>query len=1016
MKQILLLIIVFLTASLSAAPIKVALLGEKDQVDLLTVKLSQHEDVQLLERGEIERIVREHNLTAVSGAELCKYFPHADVIGIVSPVSVSFFNAKNTLKLGRVPIDNVDLKILRKSTARDSFPLSIGFVTLTDIPERMRPAVGRMVLELEKTLLNTDKVQMLEREHLSAILQEREVSDNLFTPVSSLNIIRCDFTQGKNADMINLTLSLRDTAGRILFEKQYVGLESGTLPASDIARLLKSTALKAQSESREQEAALYLKEYYAAIRRQGYRPVNLPQDNFNSLRKYVDAMFVLAPENPRYQYEKLFYDLCSVTSPGMPWNDKIAVLQKFVNGAKRLRREHPDFRFPYGNGSCGFSFHPAFPTQPLMNLYQNHYPPTEDEAKILSTLNDEIHTMHMEIHLQFSEYAQNDPAEIKTWRDLYNYQETIRLGMDLLPHFDAEKTVQIAWQAELEELSATVEFIRKNPKETKRSARNQFYFPATNELRGIYRKKEAWARVREILNSELVKLETLPQCVKSQPFRYHLMELRAIRDFLNSTGTMEDFKRCYTAMMTEFVQKENFRPRPRSIIGVHILGAATEYFGLNPQEVVELMFTIPNAVASRQKNLTDKERGLLAISAMDRSVPVKYIQNLAFPGICDNAIGNSIQSFADSLHHNLAVNQNWLNDLNNAFEIRTIPLPAQDSRLKEIKFCCNAVMHQDRFYLLYEDESGQWRFFEFSPEENQLRELAGIDVKTREFMPEMRGRGQSGFPAMAGFESKIFIGGHKTIAVYDLNSDSWQIHHDLPGEHITGIHYDGQHIYYLCGGDFSKHISMHRCNLDGSERKSYFNGKNGNPPCGGSPTGFSCGFFPTVDGKLLFTMAGKSNDGLLLTFSLEEETFELVSKHSGAKHEFSLRRNGDFLLGNDGPYFGCSFFKFDPSKNNAKPEPFFTQYSGDKRKFRYRINGYHSIRHPAVLVEDRYLVSADQFGNWVLDLRNPEKSPLLLLPRCISVFYLSKQKLFLFPGFFTPNCNLYLVKLRMMDK
>ena len=83
------------------------------------------------------------------------------------------------------------------------------------------------------------------------------------------------------------------------------------------------------------------------------------------------------------------------------------------------------------------------------------------------------------------------------------------------------------------------------------------------------------------------------------------MELRAIRDFLNSTGTMEDFKRCYTAMMTEFVQKENFRPRPRSIIGVHILGAATEYFGLNPQVVVELMFTIPNAVASRQKNLPE---------------------------------------------------------------------------------------------------------------------------------------------------------------------------------------------------------------------------------------------------------------------------------------------------------------------------------------------------------------------------------------------------------------------------
>ena len=1008
--------------TLSAAPLKVALIGENEPVALLTAELSGHGEVTLLERVEAEKILKEHNLMAAYGMELCRHFPHADVIGVVSPGAVSFFNAKNAFRLGRLPVDPLPaaeeiVRLLQKSADADSILLSVGFVTLTDIPDRVRPAVGRIVLEIEQTLMNTDNIQLLERGNLSAILRERELSETAHALPPSLQIIRCDFAQGSRAEEIDLTLRLMDTSGKTVLEKSYRALENGLIPARDVAAFLKSSPVELPEYDRNREAEQYLQEYYAAFRREGGRSANPPPREFARLRPYVDAMYVLAPENPRYRYEKLYYELCFAGNPWLNPRKRIEIIESFLDGARQLRREHPEFRFPGSDdGARGFCAHPVIPVNPVITLFQSNVQPTESEAQTLSRLCDEIRAMHMEIFLQFSRYALRDPAAIRNRDDLIRYQETIRTSLRFLPHFDAEKAATMAWQADRNELEAIADFMVGHPGESNCAVMPQLCFPLFVEIHGLHHKREAWEKVRTILNNELDQLDALGLRLRNARLNRRLSELHALKEFLNSRGTPEDLERCFT----DLAEKACSRPQPYPAAGHLLEAAATEYFRLDFRQVRRLMSTIPNAVAGEQRRLTDRERGLLAISNMDRNVPVKYIQCLAFPGICENAVGNVLQSFGSRLYLDFAANREWLEELNGAFEIRAVPLPAQESPQKRIEYGHAAVLHNGRLYLLYEDHSGRLRFFVLEPEAARIRELSAPDADAAAFLPKTGGKGHPALPAFAVFGESIFIGGRRTILIYSLSDGTWRKFSDLPGGTITGIHLQEDTIYYLCGGNttgiYAAPLSMHRCNLsDGNGRKTYFDGRTGTSLFGIPGTGFSGGFFPVSGGRVLFTMTA-GNAGQVIAFTPAAERFELLHTHEGAEKVFSLRQNGNMLLGNDGPFFGCSFFRLDPARPEAEPELIFTQNDEDRRKFRYRISGYWSIIHPAVLAEERYLACAGSYGNWFLDLAAPEQSPLLLLPGCISVFYQPEEKRFLYPEFHNSSRErepvIFLVKLR----
>lgn len=52
----------FLAGTLCASPVKLALLGERNLCDKTTAKLNENEEFDLLERAEIDRVMKEHEL------------------------------------------------------------------------------------------------------------------------------------------------------------------------------------------------------------------------------------------------------------------------------------------------------------------------------------------------------------------------------------------------------------------------------------------------------------------------------------------------------------------------------------------------------------------------------------------------------------------------------------------------------------------------------------------------------------------------------------------------------------------------------------------------------------------------------------------------------------------------------------------------------------------------------------------------------------------------------------------
>ncbi len=1023
-------LILFFTLPL-AAEIKVALIGDKDKVDLLTAELSGVDDVALLERAQIEKVIKEQKLSAVNGAELGRYFPHADAIGIVSPVSVSFFNAKNGFRLGRLPIDDAlqgaeTVKLLKKTTDKESILLSIGFVTLSDIPERLRPEVARMVLELDNALMNTDKIQLLEREHLSAVLQEREVTETTHTLIPSLQVIRCAFSQGDTAEKINLKLSLTDATGSVLFEKEYADITAGGTPAQDITANLKTTAINLLPKSRKEEAELYRQEFYAAYNRiNTYTTADTP--GFSELRQYVDAAYVLAPENPDIARDKIFYELCFITKKNITWAEKITILTRFVRDAKKFRQDHPQYMFaqkPYPN--TGFCEHPV-----LKNLHPLFYlgnfesvRPTDNEGAVLSQLEDEITTMHLAIYKQTKKNIPFELKDVKTFPNLLEYRNFNRFMMDSLPRFDSMKALQRAWDTDLANLMAAVKLLKNNPEFGKNIQMHQslvgnpMLFPEiTGRLRGKYRTLESWELLKTILNTELPKLEKLSQEINLPRLTRHYLELKALRDYLNSPGTLDDFERCYTELVENLVKENGFKPKLDDTASYRLVWS-TVYFRLNRYQVRERQKACLEKLIAKHTNFTDKEMGLHALSSRDPAIPAKYIQQLAYPAMCDLMLTRKLQNYTNYLFNNLRKNAGRIEELNSAFKIKNIPMP----KGRSVRFVAASYMEKDSIYLLGEDFSGYLQVLVYSINKEQIQKLPAPEISGNDFLPYMRGRKGTGYkPALYAADNKVFIGGQKMIAVLDIATGKWQTIRDIPGENVFGFHWDAEKekLYYLCGGHW-RILSMHSCKLDGSDRKTYFDGKTGSTLFGRQDKGEITGFFPIAGNKLLFTFNAtmkQLSKCALITFDKKTEEFTLLREYRYSRMD--MCRDGALLLG----MAGESMFRLDPAHPEQEPELFFIPYSDRNTdtpgNYRYRIFDAKTLRRgpdqlhlPAAVAEDRYLASSSRYCNYILDLKDPENSPLLLLPECISVFYLPEKKQFIFPRLYTSHTAIHIVKLK----
>jgi hypothetical protein len=205
-------------ANADATVKRLALLGDSLECDRLTAELSGDRNIELLERGEIEKILKEHKLSAAGllSAQLLRYFPHVDIFAFVSKDRLLVFNAKNGFRLMDSVAGDTTTRVkqirqaVHKVDMENPAYISIAAVYDLGVPRRYKTKIKTVVSGLEQALTQNENIQVLERSKLELVIKERDLTGKRFPLKSSTLLITLRFKAGEKADIVKLELSIHN--------------------------------------------------------------------------------------------------------------------------------------------------------------------------------------------------------------------------------------------------------------------------------------------------------------------------------------------------------------------------------------------------------------------------------------------------------------------------------------------------------------------------------------------------------------------------------------------------------------------------------------------------------------------------------------------------------------------------------------------------------------------------------------------------------------------------------------
>ncbi len=246
LKRLSLFLFALLFAANAHAAVRIALVGsgpEKDTAGLLAlaeVKLSEDNRIELLERTQIHKVLDEQKLSlsgmvdenqAVAAGKLLRVevFAVVQSLGPDAPPVLTVFDAFNGSRLVDVdlPKDDVGQQVgaivrgIDRSRQKLAAPLHAKTVCLlavrnADLPRTMDPMCNAVGSLLERQLLTSDDIRLLERKRLEGINKERQLGtlDPKHDILASLVTIDLEFSRAKEGDQPTVTALLSDGAGK----------------------------------------------------------------------------------------------------------------------------------------------------------------------------------------------------------------------------------------------------------------------------------------------------------------------------------------------------------------------------------------------------------------------------------------------------------------------------------------------------------------------------------------------------------------------------------------------------------------------------------------------------------------------------------------------------------------------------------------------------------------------------------------------------------------------------------
>lgn len=732
-------------------------------------------------------------------------------------------------------------------------------------------------------------------------------------------------------------------------------------------------------EPRQAEAARFFEEYGVKLK-EAARYSNSRGSEWDALKPLLDAACALDPENPRYRCEAIMLELSRVHDSRIDWRGRLDALNRFLEQAEAFYKKYPDFRQPF--------FSHSFPVDSFNNLPVSRA--TEAEREELSALFDRIRVLRDREAREADFYrGKLDLSDgVGSAQELYVYREWIRCGNYYPSYYDTEKMVRETCRKELEFYRAMRDFLRKHPEARgkKLELSNSFLFFMGVD-RDEFRRKETIAELKKIF-SDFDEMTALVREIDYRPLTALYESWRAFGEFLNSDHSDAALKQS----MFRYYERIDALP-PGQKINSFELG-----FALNYLTQSNMMY--PRLQRLQAEYLTEKAgkdtfeqfrndlcqgNGAGDIERIGRFVP--ELRKSALAAICDNALHNAFSCIGMQLGsiNPSPAKKNLLDELNVAFAIRELPFPDRT--------CLNAVESDGGIYLLFCDDKRWLHVAEFNPGEMSLTPLPDPGLEAVKLQPRLYGQGCSiSFSASGG---RLILGGRDAVALYDLKTREWTLVEDLPGYDVVSSVIVGGRCYCLMGGRAALGVSaelLSLCSfrLDGTDRKLHFSARRADKetPLDSLPKGRVTGLIALPDGRLVFGTVFFGQTATLWSFDPKTGTFEKLHLFENTC-DVGLRDQGDFVLGNCYG-FGERFFTFD--KKSKKIAYFLTQSKDDARWAKEngvrQLKGMWELKEPFFLADGYLLSAAGSDCPLVLDLKNPEASPLLLVPCGVNVFRL----------------------------
>ncbi len=436
-----------------AAPVKLAVVGRAEWVDPATAELSKGATFDLLERSAIADVLKEHRLTlaGLSGTQLAKLFPHADLFAVVGERSIVVFNAVNGFRLadrdhgGKVEIICGEIRrAAAKIAVKDAVCVSTVAVRDIGVPRRFKEKLEEVVTGVERCLLDDPRIQVLERSRLGLVGAERELAGINFQLTPSACLLTFEFEPDGSGKQLNLQVRLQDLA-----RKELGVIRVSPLPGNperavvdDILRQLPGAA--ATSDKRA-EAQRFARESEELFRNEQYR---------EALNRIQAALTLEEKSEYRLTELKTLSKLCCA----MPWNparirataELLPVYERFASGQAGNR----ELREAFLAVSDVFTMNGFF-----------EYPESEEE---LAQVCAEYRRLRRLARERFC--PSSLPGEMRTLNDLRQYNGRIRLGTFLLmPDLKGELEETLETNRAL--FPAVIAFLERNPNEKERVER-----------------------------------------------------------------------------------------------------------------------------------------------------------------------------------------------------------------------------------------------------------------------------------------------------------------------------------------------------------------------------------------------------------------------------------------------------------------------------------------------------------------------------------------------------------------